>query len=77
MAMGVVAVLGGSGAVLIGGREGTATASQAQVGLRWSRGCRVVEEGRLVVVLVVVSVVVKADGFIEVRLSRVAVVDHD
>lgn len=77
MAMAVVAVLGGSGCVCTWGREGTAEASQARVGLLWSRGWRVVGVGKVVVVVLLLSVAVKADGIIEVRLPRVAVVDHD
>lgn len=77
MAMAVVAALGGSGCVCPWGREGTAEASQARVGLLWSRGWRVIGGGMVVVVVLFVSVAVKADGIIEVRLPRVAVVDHD
>lgn len=77
MAMGVVAAMGGSGGVCILEREGTAETSQAGVGLLWSRGWQIVEGGREVVVVLVMSAAVKADGFIEVQLPRVAVVDHD
>lgn len=79
MAMAVVAVLGGSVRGFGWGREVTAQASQARVGLLWSRGCRVVvvEGGNVVVRVVVALVAVKSDGLIEVRLARMAVVDHD
>lgn len=69
MAMGYVAVLGESGGVCIGEREGITTASQARVGLLWSRGWQVVERGRVVVTLVVVSSAVKAHRIMEVRVG--------
>lgn len=77
MAMGDVASLGESGGVCNGVREGILSASQARVRLLWSRGCRVVEKGRVVVVSGVVSAAVNVDGFIEVRVPRMAVVDHE
>lgn len=79
MAMAVVAVLGGSVRGCGWEREVTAQASQARVGLLWSRGCRVVvvEGGKVVVRVVVASVAVRSDGLNEVRPSRMAVVDHD
>lgn len=51
--------------------------SQTGVGLLWSRGWRIVEGGREVVVVLIMSAAVEADGIIEVRPPRVAVVDHD
>lgn len=77
MAIDDVAALRESSGVGVGEREDTTEASQALVGLLCCRGRRAVERGRVVVVAAAVVVVMVVDGFIEVRLSRVVVVDHD